>query len=313
VIEAQSVSKKFGSHYAVRNASFTIGSGERVAFLGRSGAGKTTLMNILTGYVSATDGSVLVDGVDILKKPLQVRQKIGYLPHQAPLYLHMTPFEYLSFMCEVKRVPKARRIECIADAAERLQLKDKQNTLNKKLSKADRVRTALAGALCADPDILICDEPTAGLEPEEITNIRSAIHGIQKTLIIATSNIQEVTALCSKVVIMHEGQIVAQDALENFSHAAGGKRRVSVRLAAGRATGLALLKNIDGVDAVECIGTKEAGTFDYVVDSYDKDMRADIFKCAAKAGIVLLGLKPQSVTLEDVFYQLTCQSGGMAV
>lgn|GEM_PF-1360917 len=313
MIEALSVSKKFGSHYAVKNASFTIGSGERVAFLGRSGAGKTTMMNILTGYVSATDGSVMVDGIDLFKKPMQAKQKIGYLPHQAPLYLHMTPFEYLDFMCTVKRVPKARRLECAADAADRLKLKDKQNSPIKNLSKADRVRTALAGALCADPDILICDEPTAGLEPGDITQIRSVIRDIKKTIIVATSNIQEVMALCSKVIIMHEGHIAAQDALENFSHAAGGKKRVLVRLAAGHDTGLVLLKNIDGVDAVECIGTKERDTYDYVVDSYHKDVRADIFKCAAKAGIVLLGLKPQSVTLEDVFYQLTCQSGGVAV
>lgn len=313
MIEAQGVSKKFGSHYAVKNASFTIGNGERVAFLGRSGAGKTTMMNILTGYISATDGSVLVDGIDIFKKPVQAKQRIGYLPHQAPLYLNMTPFEYLNFMCEAKRVPKAKRLECAADLAERVKLQDKQNSLLRNLSKADRVRTVLAGALCADPDILICDEPTSGLEPGDITQLRSMIRNIKKTVIVATSNIQEVTALCSKVIIMHEGLIVAQDALENISQAAGGKRRVSVRLEAGRATGLALLKNIDGVDAVECIGTKEPGTFDYMVDSYDKDVRADIFKCAAKAGIVLLGLKPQSVTLEDVFYQLTCQSGGMAV
>lgn len=313
MIEAQGVSKKFGSHYAVKNASFTIGNGERVAFLGRSGAGKTTMMNILTGYVSATQGSVLVDGIDIFKKPVQAKQRIGYLPYQAPLYLNMTPFEYLSFMCEAKRVPKAKRLECAADLAERVKLNDKQNSLIRNLSKADRVRTALAGALCADPDVLICDEPTAGLEPGDITQLRSIICDIRKTVIVATSNIQEVTALCSKVIIMHDGLIVAQDALENISHAAGGKRRVSVRLAAGRDTGLALLKNIDGVEAVDCIGTKEPGTFDYAVDSYDKDVRADIFKCAAKAGIVLLGLKPQSVTLEDVFYQLTCQSGGMAV
>lgn len=313
MIEAQGVSKRFGSHYAVKNASFTIDSGERVAFLGRSGAGKTTLMNILTGYVSATEGSALVDGVDIFKKPVQAKQRIGYLAHHAPLYLNMTPFEYLNFMCELKRVPKARRLECTVDLAERLKLKDKQNSLLRNLSKADRVKTALAGALCADPDIFICDEPTAGLEPGDITQVRSAIHDIRKTVIVATSNIQEVTALCSKVIIMHEGLIVAQDALDNISQAAGGKRRVSVRLAAGRATGLALLKNIDGVDAVECIGTKEPGTYDYVVDSLDNDVRADIFKCAAKAGIVLLGLKPQSVTLEDVFYQLTCQSGGMVL
>jgi ABC-2 type transport system ATP-binding protein len=271
------------------------------------------MMNILTGYVSATDGSVMVDGIDILKKPVQAKQKIGYLPHHAPLYLDMTPFEYLDFMCEVKRVPKARRLECAEVAADRLKLKDKQSRLIRNLTIADRIRTALAGALCTDPEILICDEPTAGLEPADITQIRSIIRDIKKTVIVATSNIQEVTALCSKVIIMHEGHIVAQDALESFSHAAGGKKRLSVRLAAGRDTGLALLKNIDGVDAVECIGTKEPGTFDYVVDSYNKDVRADIFKYAAKAGIVLLGLKPQSVTLEDVFYQLTCQSGGIAI
>jgi len=313
VIEALSVSKKFGSHYAVKNASFTIGNGERVAFLGRSGAGKTTMMNILTGYVSATEGSVMVGGIDMLKKPMLAKQKIGYMPHHAPLYLHMSPSEYLDFMCGVKRVPKAKRSERAASAMDLLKLNEKQNSPLRNLSKADRVKTALAGALCADPDILICDEPSAGLEPGDIIQIRSVIREIKKTVIVATSNIQEVTALCSKVIIMHEGHIAAQDALENFSYAAGGKNRVSVRLAAGRDTGLAMLKSIDGVDAVECVGTKERDTFDYVVDSYHKDVRGDIFKCAAKAGILLLGLKPQSVTLEDVFYQLTCQSGGMAV
>lgn len=310
MIEAQSVSKKFGAHFAVKNASFTVNSGERVAFLGRSGAGKTTLLNILSGFIAASDGCVTVNGVDMLKYPLKARQNIYYLPKEAPLYIHMTVQEHLRFVCGSRRVPKNRRDEIAAIALERLTILDKQGCLIKSLDKADRLRVALAGALCSGADILMLDEPTAGLEPDDLTQIRSVIRGIQKTLIVASSNIQEVAALCSRVLIMHEGSIMANDALENFSQAADSQKRVSVRLAAGRATGLALLKNIDGVDTVECIGSKEPGTFDYTVDAL-KDVRADIFGAAAKAGIVLLGLKPMSVTLEDVFYQLTTK--GMTV
>ncbi len=310
MIEVQSVSKKFGSHYAVKNASFTVNPGERVAFLGRSGAGKTTLMSILAGFISASDGSVTVNGIDMLKNSLRAKLDICYVPRSVPLYLHMTVQEHLKFVCGSRRVPKARRDEIMAIALERLAIQDKQNRLIKNLDKADRLRVALAGALCSGAEVLLLDEPTDGLEPDDVTQIRSVIRGFQKTLIVASSNIQEVTALCSRVLIMHEGSILASDALENFSQAAGGRKRVSVRLAAGRATGLALLKNIDGVDTVECVGSKEPGTFDYTVDAI-KDVRADIFGAAVKAGIVLLGLKPMSVTLEDVFYQLTTK--GMTV
>ena len=312
MIEAKSVSKKFGSHYAVKNATFTVSPGERVAFLGRSGAGKTTLMNILSGFISASDGSITVNGVDMLKFPLKAKQNIFYLPKNAPLYNHMTTQEHLRFICGSRHVPKIRRDEITAIALERLAIQDKQSHLIKSLNKADRLRVSLAGALCSGADILILDEPTFGLEPDDVSQIRAAIRGIQKTLLVASSNIQEVTALCSRVFIMHEGSIVASDALENFSQAADSRKRVSVRMAAGRATGLSLLKNIDGVDTVECVGSKEPGTFDYTVDAL-YDVRAEIFGAAVKAGIVLLGLKPLSVTLEDVFYQLTCETRGMAV
>ncbi len=312
MIEAQNVSKKFGSAFAVNNVSFTVGPGERAAFLGRSGAGKTTLMNILSGFISASDGRVTVNGIDMLKNPSKAKLGICYLPKNAPLYLHMTVEEHLKFVCALRKVPNARRGEIMAMALERLAIQERQNRLIKNLNLADRIRVALAGALCTGAEVLMVDEPTAGLEPDDVAQIRSIIHGFQKTLIVASSNIQEVTALADKVFIMHEGGIVARDAFVSFTQAADSRKRVSVRLAAGRATGLALLKNIDGVDTVECTGSKEPGTYDYTVDAL-YDVRARIFGAAAKAGIVLLGLKPMSVTLEDVFYQLTCETKGMAI
>lgn len=311
MIVAQGVSKRLGARLAVKDVSFTIGDNERAAFLGRSGAGKTTLMNILSGCICASDGSVAVGGVDMQKHPLAARQKIAYLPKNAPLYPHMAVGEYLRFACALRRVPKSRRAANVALAIEHLSLNAKAGRLIGNLDREDRVRTALAGLLCADPQVLILDEPTAGLEPDAVSQLRLVLRNLQKTLVVASSNIQEVTALCTAVYIMHEGGIVAHDKLESFSQAAGGRRRVSVRLAAGRATGLELLKNIDGVDNAECVGSKEPGTFDYVVDA-PADVRADIFRNAAKAGVVLLGLRPLSVTLEDVFYQLTCESKGMA-
>lgn len=313
MIEAQSVSKKYGSRNAIINATFTIHKGESVAFLGRSGAGKTTLLNILAGYICASDGTITVDGIDIFRKPLKVRKRIAYLTKDSPLYPYMTVSEYLRYVCDIRHVDKERRYELKADAYERLKLNDKQNCLIKSLPKADCRRTALAGVLCTDSDIIILDEPTAGLEPDDVAQIRSVILGISKTLIVASSNIQEVTALCDHVIIMRDGTIVGQDALKSFSFRANSKKRVWVRLKAGRATGLSLLNNIDGVDSVECVGSKEPDTFDYIVDTLGMDVRAEIFKTAAKASVVLLGLKPMSVTLEDVFYQLTCQSGGIPV
>jgi ABC-2 type transport system ATP-binding protein len=315
VIEIKNISKKYGAHYAVKNASFTVEKGEIVGFLGRNGAGKTTTMNIITGYISSTSGSVSIDGFDILKSPMEAKRKIGYLPEHPPLYFEMTVRDYLRFACELKNVP-AKQIGANMDRAmEKTRITDVAGRLVGNLSKGYKQRVGLAGALCGDPEILILDEPTVGLDPGQIIEIRSAIKdlGQDHTVILSSHILHEVADICEKVIIINKGVIVAQDRLENLTNNVNDKCRVMVRLVTGRSDGARLLKGIDGIDFAEYMGCKEPGTCDFVVEASERDVRADIFNAAVSAGIVLLGLKSMSVTLEDIFIQLTSDTEEAAV
>ncbi len=311
MIAVSDVTKKFGPVHAVQNASFTINKGEHVAFLGRSGAGKTTLMNLLTGYVSCTHGSITVNGFDMLKNPLDAKKAIGYLPQVSPLYNDMTVDEYLNHICSLRRVPKTNRETTAAQAAEQCKISEHIDRLISNLSLGEKRRTALAGALCGNTDILICDEPTLGLEPVQKMQMRSAIANVSKsrTLIVATSAIGDAQDLCEKIMIMRAGKIVAEDRLDNMTNTGGGKKRVCVRLAASRSTAAALLNDVKGADNIEYVGCMETGTCDFIVESFKRDLRADIFRASADANIVLLELKPMSVTLEELFSELAARSG----
>ena len=315
MIEIKNISKKYGAHYAVKNASFTVEKGEIVGFLGRNGAGKTTTMNIITGYISSTSGSVSVDGYDILKSPMEAKRKIGYLPEHPPLYFEMTVRDYLRFACELKNVP-AKQIGANMDRAmEKTRITDVAGRLVGNLSKGYKQRVGLAGALCGDPEILILDEPTVGLDPGQIIEIRSAIKdlGQDHTVILSSHILHEVADICEKVIIINKGVIVAQDRLENLTNNVNDKCRGMVRLVSNRSDGVRLLKGIDGIDFAEYMGCKEPGTSDFVVEACERDVRADIFNAAVSAGIVLLGLKSMSVTLEDIFIQLTSDTEEAAV
>jgi len=315
LIEVHNISKTYGTHYAVKNATFSVGKGEIVGFLGRNGAGKTTTMNIITGYISSTAGSVSVGGYDILKNPIEAKRKIGYLPEHPPLYHEMTVEEYLTFGCKLKSVPKSKIKSTIEMAMEKTKINDVKGRLVGNLSKGYKQRVGLSGALCGSPEVLILDEPTVGLDPKQIIEIRNAIKtlGKEHTVILSSHILHEVADICEKVIIINKGEIVAQDMLENLTSKVGDKRRVMARLVCEKKAGQKLLNGIEAAEYVEFLGSKEPGTCDYVVESTNGDVRADIFHAAAQAGITLLALKSMAVTLEDIFIQLTSENEEVAV
>ena len=315
LIEVNNISKTYGTHYAVKNASFTVNKGEIVGFLGRNGAGKTTTMNIITGYISSSSGSVSIDGYDILKNPMEAKRKIGYLPEHPPLYYEMTVEEYLTFGCKLKNVPKKKIAETIDMAMERTRITDVRKRLVGNLSKGYKQRVGLSGALCGNPEILILDEPTVGLDPKQIIEIRSAIKSLGKehTVILSSHILHEVADICEKVIIINKGEIVAQDRLENLTNTVNDKRRVMVRLISDKKQGLDLLRSVDAADYVEYLGSKESGTCDFVVESSGPDVRRQIFDAAVAGGVTLIGLKSMAVTLEDIFIQLTSEGEEVAV
>lgn len=308
MIKVDNISKRYGSKYAVKNVSFEIEKGEVVGFLGRNGAGKTTTMNILTGYISSSDGSASVDGHDILVEPLEVKRRIGYLPEQPPVYMDMTVDEYLRFCCEIKGVKPAQRSSHIADVCDTMKIFDMRKRLIKNLSKGYKQRVGFAQALIGNPQVLILDEPTVGLDPRQIIEIRNLIThlGKQHTIILSSHILKEVEDVCQRVIIIDKGQIVAQDTLDNLSRSVGDMSRIMVRVGSADRATHKLLRELEGVNSVEEVGVKEPDSIDFMVESVRKaDSRRAIFYALAKAGKPILSMRPMDVTLEDIFMQLT--------
>ncbi|MDD5018713.1 MAG: ABC transporter ATP-binding protein [Eubacteriales bacterium] len=315
MIEVNGISKKYGSHYALKNVSFKAGKGDMVGVLGRTGAGKTTLMDIITGCIIPSSGNVTVDGYDVFKKPIDAKKRIGYLPQSTPLYEKMTVKEQLMFACRLMRVPE-KKLHAMTDMVmEKAKITDVGNDLIGNLSNGLKRAAGLACTLCGDPEILIFDEPTDGLAPEQIIEIRTTIRSLKHdhTVILASHSLHEVAEVCEKVVIINKGEIVLEDMLGNVTSTVNDQRRVMVRLVTDKKSGLRLLNGIDGADNVEYIGSKEQGTCDFIVESLNKDVREKIFHAAAKADIVLLCINSMSVTLQDIFLQLTGEDKEMAV
>ena len=248
MIKVEHLTKKYGDRYAVNDISFEVEKGEIVGFLGPNGAGKSTTMNILTGYLSSTSGKAMIDGLDILEYPLAVKKKIGFLPEQPPLYLEMTVREYLNFIYDLKKCTMNRK-EHLSEICRVVKIEDAVDRMIKNLSKGYRQRVGIAGAIVGDPEVIIFDEPTNGLDPKQIIDIRNLIKelGRERTIILSTHILSEVKAVCDRILIINEGKIVADEKTENIESALRGNRRLVIRIDGPAASVLSALKKINGV------------------------------------------------------------------
>jgi len=310
LIEVNSLTKRYGNSRGINDVSFHVKEGEIVGFLGPNGAGKTTTMNILTGYLSATSGAASVAGIDVQKDPIAAKKRIGYLPEHPPLYVEMTVREYLKFICRLKGVPSSQHDTSIVEACELVSITDVQKRVIRNLSKGYRQRVGLAQALIGNPDVLILDEPTVGLDPRQITEIRKTIStlGKKRTIILSTHILPEVSAICERVLIIANGKIVADGDPNTLSQDIAEKSRLVVRLPGNPSTVMSALKSVDGVRGVEQLAQLEKGAYDYAVSSAPNiDVRKPLFNTLAKANVPILRLAPETLSLEEVFLRLVEQ------
>jgi len=308
VIEVTNLIRRYGPHVAVDNANFRIEKGEIVGFLGPNGAGKTTTMNILTGYLSPTEGTVKIDGQDILEYPTEIKRKIGYLPEMPPLYMDMTVREYLKFAGEIKGILPSKIKERMNYVMETVGIMDHSKRLIKNLSKGYKQRVGLAQAMIGDPQVMIMDEPTAGLDPKQILEIRDIIRelGKDRTVILSSHILPEVSMVCKRVLIINHGKIVADDSPENLAkHLLGGSLLV-IRMEASETEVSKALSKITSIKKLEFQPSQEEGTVEAIVESADEtDIRRELSRALSAADIPVLMMRSQNMSLEDIFLNLT--------
>jgi ABC-2 type transport system ATP-binding protein len=310
MIEVAHITKRYGRHTAIDRVSFTVAKGEVLAFLGPNGAGKTTTMRILTCFMPATEGTARVAGFDCFEQPMEVKRRIGYLPETPPLYQELTVQEYLRFIGRLKGVPSASLGAAMDRAIERLSLGDVRGRLIGNLSRGYRQRVGLAQALLHDPPVLILDEPTVGLDPKQIIEIRQLIKSLagSHTVILSTHILPEATAVCQRVVIINRGRIVAEDTPDRLSTGLRRSEQVGITVRRPPVDALEWLRRIPGVLGVQD-GTAPGA---YVIEcELGRDLRDDLARFVVGEGWGLLELKSMAMTLEDVFLQLTQQEEGM--
>jgi ABC-2 type transport system ATP-binding protein len=308
VIQIENVTKRYGSHIALDNLNFTVNKGEVLGFLGPNGAGKSTTMNIITGYISASEGSVKVDGLDILEHPEEVKAKIGYLPEIPPLYMDMTVLEYLRFVSKLKKVKNDSIDPSLQRIMNLVKVNHVQNRLIKNLSKGYKQRVGLAQALIGDPDVLILDEPTVGLDPKEIIEIRNLIKSIgkQHTIILSSHILSEVSAVCDRVVIISKGKIAATGTPDELSRKLSLGNKLLLRVKGAKAGIVEMIKEIPEVSSVREQGVREPNTVDVLVEAKDEiDIREKLFTKLSQKGAPILMMKNMDLTLEDIFLQVT--------
>jgi ABC-2 type transport system ATP-binding protein len=307
VIEVQNITKRYGRVTAVDDVSFRVERGEILGFLGPNGAGKTTTMRILTGYIPATDGRATVAGFDVFDKPVEAKKRTGYLPETPPLYPDMTIREYLDFVSRIKGVPPKERRERVAAVMKRAHVDDMANRHCGKLSKGYRQRVGLAQALIHNPEVLILDEPTAGLDPKQILETRQLIRGLagDHTIVLSTHILPEVSQTCQRVVIINKGRVVAVDTPENLTARLRGAETMFVQVEAPGAEVPAVLASIPGVTRVAGAEQRGApGAFE-VESEHGTDVRREIARTVVTKGWGLLELRPMRMSLEEIFLQLT--------
>ena len=312
MIEVKNLTKRYGNHCAVDNISFHAGEGEILGFLGPNGAGKSTTMNILTGYLSATDGTVTINGYDILEHPNKAKVNIGYLPEQPPLYRDMTVKEYLDFMYDLKKCPLPRKRH-LDEICKVMKIEDVYGRLIKNLSKGYQQRVGMAQALIGNPPVLILDEPTVGLDPNQVIEIRSLIKTLGKhhTVILSSHILSEIEAVADRIVIINNGKIVADDTAENLSNAMSEDRRMLVSVAGPEKEVANLIAGIKGVERVTIMANKATGVSDYAITTAeDVDIRRELFSRLAKRDWPLLSSKSLAMSLEDIFIHITLKENG---
>ena len=307
MIEVSNLTKTYGKKRGIDRLTFTIGEGEIVGFLGPNGAGKSTTMNIITGYLSASSGAARIGGIDVLEDPIAAKKQIGYLPEQPPLYLDMTVEEYLDFIYDLKADKSLNRKDHVMEISELVGLKDQYKRVIRNLSKGYKQRVGMAQALIGNPEVLILDEPTVGLDPKQIIEIRNVIKtlGKNRTIILSTHILQEVSAICERVLVINNGQIVADDKPENLSAMITGDRKLSVRVAGPQDMVRKILRGIEGVQFADVTVQAEKGSYDFLVEAKPNvDIRKPMFMALAKAGYPILQLKSMDLSLEDIFLSL---------
>ena len=306
MLKVENLVKKYGDKYAVNDVSFEIGEGEVVGFLGPNGAGKTTIMNIITGFLSYTSGSCTVDVFEILENPTEAKKLIGYLPDQPPLYPEMTVKEYLNFVFDLKGCTFNRK-KHIMEVCEVTKIVDMRDRLIKNLSKGYCQRVGIAQALIGNPRIIILDEPTVGLDPKQIIEIRNLIRSLGRdhTVILSTHILSEVQAVCDRILIMNKGKIVVDERTDRLTELMSGTRRLQVRIAGVRKAVLDSLNALENVSYVEA-GKDMGGETVYKIESKDgKDIRREVFELCAKNGTPILNMETVTSSLEDVFLNIT--------
>jgi len=315
MIEVERLTKHYGPVTAIRDVSFSVAPGQIVGFLGPNGAGKSTTMRILACFMPASTGSARVAGYDVFRESLEVRRRIGYLPENVPLYSEMRVGPYLEFVAEVKGVSRSDRRRRVADVMDRCRVADVQNRLIGTLSKGYRQRVGLAQAIVSDPEVLILDEPTIGLDPRQITEIRSLIKSLagQHTVILSTHILPEVSMVCSGVIIINKGAIVAQGPIDSLVDQFFPTARVEVEIVGPPPAVRDRIRGISGVLSVEDQMVAN-GAARYVVEAArGRDVRAEIFKLAAQQQWDLLELRRVGMTLEEVFIRIVAgEEGGEA-
>lgn len=310
MIQVENVTKRYGENVALNNISLTVNEGEVLGFLGPNGAGKSTTMNIITGYISTTEGTVKIDGIDILENPEQAKRKIGYLPEIPPIYVDMTVNEYLTFVSNLKGVSKDKRESSLERIMQVVKITDVKDRLIKNLSKGYKQRVGLAQAIVGDPEVLILDEPTVGLDPKQIIEIRNLIKDLGKkhTIILSSHILSEVSAVCDRVVIINKGSIVASGKPEELSQKLNYSNKISLRVKGASADVIKVIQAIESVQHVSEDKVREEGTIDVIVEAKkDADIREDLVKSLSDASLPILSMKSVDMNLEEVFLQVTNQ------
>lgn len=308
MIEVKNLTKTFGTITAIDDISFHIHPNEIVGFLGKDGAGKSTTLNILTGYLSWDAGSVFIGGYDLSRSPKKAKKMIGYLPENPPLYPEMTVLEYLDFIHRLKNIPGRNIRPQIKNILEITQLTEEKDKLISNLTKGLQQKVGLAGALCGNPDILILDEPTAWLDPAQIYEMRNLIKELGKnhTIMFSSHLLHEISSICDKVIIISNGKIVAEDTLASLSSYTNQARQLVIKCRSSEKAVMKMLDSIPEALLANFLGIQEPDTVSFMVESRkEDDLRQTIFECCAQREIPLLEMEPLTISLEDVFLKLT--------
>ena len=311
MIEVRNLTKHYGDKIAVNDISFTVEDGEILGFLGPNGAGKSTTMNMLTGYISSTSGTALINGIDILDDPIKAKANIGYLPEIPPLYIDMTVKSYLNFIFDLKKCKLPRKAH-LSDICELCKVTDVKDRIIKHLSKGYKQRVGLAQALIGNPPVLVLDEPTVGLDPKQIIEIRNLIKklGRTHTVILSSHILSEIQAVCDRVIIIDKGEIAADDTADNLSKKISADHRLIVRIEGKKDEILYELRKIPGIKYVRADMEREPGVYEYEMEAEEgTDLRREVNKVVQEHGWAILLMKSSELTLEDIFLKITMGEG----